>query len=65
MTDVHAPGLASGVRWNDPAFGIQWPEAGTIVISERDAGWPDFERREFAALLARRGATPAGEALWT
>ena len=25
MTDYHAPDLAGGFRWNDPAFGIQWP----------------------------------------
>jgi len=28
----------SGVRWNDPAFGIKWPFA-PIVISEKDAAW--------------------------
>ena len=34
--------LARGVRWNDPAFAIQWPlPAGTI--SDRDRGFPDFE----------------------
>ncbi len=30
-----------GVRWNDPAFGIDWPLEPT-VISEKDASWPDF-----------------------
>jgi len=30
-----------GVRWNDPAFGIQWPGA-VEVINERDAAYPDF-----------------------
>ncbi len=35
---------ARGVRWDDPAFGIEWPPAphGGRVISERDAGYPDF-----------------------
>lgn len=32
---------ARGVRWNDPVFGIDWP-AAPRVISERDAGYPDF-----------------------
>ena len=33
--------LARGVRWNDPAFGIEWPlPVGTM--SERDRGYPDF-----------------------
>jgi len=29
----------SGVRWNDPAFGIAWPMA-PLVISDKDAAWP-------------------------
>jgi dTDP-4-dehydrorhamnose 3,5-epimerase len=35
---------ASGVRWDDPAFAIQWPEPppGGRVMSERDAAYPDF-----------------------
>ena len=33
--------LARGCRWNDPAFGIQWPFAPTL-IGERDRAWPDF-----------------------
>jgi dTDP-4-dehydrorhamnose 3,5-epimerase len=28
-----------GVRWNDPAFAIEWP-CEPVVISERDATWP-------------------------
>ncbi len=36
------PDLASGVRWNDPAFAINWPITPTI-INERDATYPDFE----------------------
>jgi dTDP-4-dehydrorhamnose 3,5-epimerase len=41
MTEVYHPGLARGVRWNDPAFGIEWPLADPI-LSERDAAYPDF-----------------------
>lgn len=37
------PAAARGVRWNDPAFAIQWPLTPT-VMSERDASWPDFPR---------------------
>lgn len=33
-------GHGRGVRWNDPAFGIVWP-AQPVVISERDATYPD------------------------
>lgn len=38
----YAPELARGVRWNDPAFGINWPTAPTI-ITPRDAEYPDFD----------------------
>jgi dTDP-4-dehydrorhamnose 3,5-epimerase len=52
MTDFFAPGLGTGVRWNDPAFGIEWPLAD-VVLSERDASCPDFDRGAFEEVLAR------------
>jgi len=54
MTDVYAPELAAGLRWNDPAFSIQWPKLDGIVISERDANYPDFDRKLFESELGRR-----------
>lgn len=39
-TFYHAPS-ARGVRWDDPAFGIEWPLRNPIV-SDRDASYPDF-----------------------
>jgi dTDP-4-dehydrorhamnose 3,5-epimerase len=41
MSEFYAPDYARGFRWNDPAFGISWPDTPD-VISERDAGYPDF-----------------------
>ena len=41
MSAFYAPDHARGVRWNDPAFGIQWPEAER-TISERDQRYSDF-----------------------
>ena len=41
MSDVYAPESGKGVRWNDPAFRIQWPE-GERIILERDRNFPDF-----------------------
>lgn len=35
MSQVYAPGYARGVRYDDPALGIVWPRA-VSVISERD-----------------------------
>jgi len=34
--------LATGVRWDDPSFGIEWPRK-PAVIAERDATYPDYE----------------------
>ena len=42
MTEFHAPELATGARWNDPAFGIEWP-LDVAVISARDQAYQDFE----------------------
>jgi len=42
MSEFYDAKSARGVRWNDPAFQISWPEK-VEVISERDAAHPDFE----------------------
>ena len=42
MTGDYEPAAARGVRWDDPAFGIQWPHK-PAVISQRDATYPDFD----------------------
>jgi dTDP-4-dehydrorhamnose 3,5-epimerase len=44
MSEFYAPQCARGVRWNDPAFNIDWP-AEVIVISEKDMQYPDFQMR--------------------
>jgi dTDP-4-dehydrorhamnose 3,5-epimerase len=37
----YAPAAATGVRYNDPAFGIAWPDT-PAVVSQADRSWPDF-----------------------
>ena len=39
MGRAYVEGAGRGVRWNDPAFAIEWP-AAPHGISERDANWP-------------------------
>ncbi len=39
----HEPSAARGVRFDDPAFGILWPEE-IVVINDRDRTYPDFGR---------------------
>jgi len=45
ISEFYEPGSQRGFRWNDPAFDIEWP-ADPKLISERDAGYPDFDRVE-------------------
>lgn len=41
VSEFYTPGAEEGLRYNDPAFAIDWPET-VSVISEKDANWPDF-----------------------
>ena len=41
MSEFYVPGCVRGVRWDDPAFGIQWPPDERI-ISDKDRAYPDF-----------------------
>jgi len=36
-TDFYAPELERCIRWNDPVLGIDWPAAGEIQVSAKDA----------------------------
>jgi dTDP-4-dehydrorhamnose 3,5-epimerase len=43
MGHQYVPEAARGVRWDDPAFGIQWPQTqGERIISGRDLAYADF-----------------------
>jgi dTDP-4-dehydrorhamnose 3,5-epimerase len=42
MSEFYHAELSRGVRWNDPALQIDWPDEPT-VMSERDRSYPDFE----------------------
>ena len=39
---LYTPGTVCGVRFDDPAFGIQWPLVATLV-SDQDRNWPLVE----------------------
>jgi len=42
MSQFYNPTAARGVRWDDPALGISWPDPTHPVLSERDRTFPDF-----------------------
>jgi dTDP-4-dehydrorhamnose 3,5-epimerase len=43
ISQSYVPEASAGVRWDDPAFGIEWPDSALRTINERDRNWPDFE----------------------
>ena len=46
--EFYTPGCERGVRYDDPAIGIEWPLPVT-VISDKDRSWPLIESSERAA----------------
>jgi dTDP-4-dehydrorhamnose 3,5-epimerase len=42
ISEYYAPDAARGVRYDDPAFALEWP-GDVRVINERDRSYPDFE----------------------
>lgn len=41
VSQFYTPGSESGIRWNDPAFNIEWP-LEVQVISDKDKNWSDY-----------------------
>jgi dTDP-4-dehydrorhamnose 3,5-epimerase len=42
MTARYNPDAARGIRWNDPALGIDWPLRDIALLSDADSALPDF-----------------------
>jgi len=42
MSSPYVPDSGRGVRWNDPAFGIEWPEK-VRIMNARDKDYRDFK----------------------
>jgi dTDP-4-dehydrorhamnose 3,5-epimerase len=40
----YQPASERGVRWDDAAFNITWPQTGARIINARDRELPDFEK---------------------
>ena len=53
VSAAYSPETERGVRWNDPAIGIEWPFEPRET-SEKDRNWPDFDAK-FHGLEAMRG----------
>ncbi len=44
VSEFFSPAHGAGFRYDDPAFGIEWPLEVT-AISAKDGSWPSFEAR--------------------
>jgi dTDP-4-dehydrorhamnose 3,5-epimerase len=44
VSQPYAPESGRGFRWNDPAFGIEWPEARERILIDRDQKYPNFSQ---------------------
>jgi dTDP-4-dehydrorhamnose 3,5-epimerase len=42
ISAFHEPASQRGVRWDDPAFAIVWPDTPSRILSDRDRAFPDF-----------------------
>lgn len=42
VSSPYHPESSTGVRWNDPAFEITWPDAERVIIA-RDREYPDWK----------------------
>jgi dTDP-4-dehydrorhamnose 3,5-epimerase len=42
MSREYVPAQARGARWDDPAFGIDWPATAERTMSDKDRNYPDF-----------------------
>ena len=45
-SEFYAPDSVRGLRFDDPALGIQWPLAATVV-SDQDRNWPLVDSQNF------------------
>jgi len=61
MSAPYAPDAARGFRYDDARFGIAWPAAGELVVSDRDLAWPPFTEAALAPLVPVTGGLTAAD----
>ena len=42
VSHPYVPGAELGIRWNDPRLRIDWPITEGVIVSDKDAAWPDM-----------------------
>lgn len=51
VSQTYSRELERGIRWDDPAFNIEWPET-PLVISARDRSHPDFSVEHHLSMVS-------------
>lgn len=46
ISEFYNPDASTGVRWDDPAFAIDWP-AAPAVLSNKDQAWPLLDTSQY------------------
>ena len=41
--ELYHPEDEGGIMWNDPEIGIEWPDCGEIILSEKDKNHPSLK----------------------
>lgn len=58
ISEFYRPDLSSGIRWDDPDIGINWPDTENPVLSGRDQTLMSF--REYASVSSSHLHRAAG-----
>lgn len=43
VSATYQPDAEAGLRWDDPFFGIEWPDVGQRIVTDKDRSWPDYQ----------------------
>ena len=57
-SEIYAPELCRGIRFDDPAFAIRWPLPVTS-ISDADRAWPDYHESALRPAIRAEEWSPA------
>jgi dTDP-4-dehydrorhamnose 3,5-epimerase len=42
VSRFYSPESEGGIRWNERAVNIKWPQTNGLIITDKDKNWPDF-----------------------
>jgi dTDP-4-dehydrorhamnose 3,5-epimerase len=43
VSAFYEPTAERGLRWDDPAIGIVWPQTERRILAKKDLAWPNYE----------------------